>query len=78
MGYRKRIKLQQPSRAASSRQNVSSMAKDDKLYIRVSADIKKQLQTLANKEKRTLSDYVALILEREIEKENKISGSKNL
>jgi uncharacterized protein (DUF1778 family) len=56
------------------RKRKSNMTKDDKLYIRVSTDMKKQLQVLANKEKRTLSDYVALILERELEKANPTGG----
>lgn len=47
------------------------MAKTERLYIRIDEDLKKKLQELAEKEHRTLSNYVESILIREIEKDKK-------
>lgn len=48
-----------------------NMAKTERLYIRIDEDLKKKLQELAEKEHRTLSNYVESILIREIEKDKK-------
>ena len=47
------------------------MAKTERLFIRIDGDLKKQLQEQAEKEHRTLSNYVESILIREIEKDKK-------
>lgn len=47
------------------------MAKTERLYIRISPELKEKLQELAEKEHRTLSNYIESILIKEIEKENK-------
>ena len=47
------------------------MAKTERLFIRIDGDLKKQLQEQAEKEHRTLSNYIESILIKEIEKDNK-------
>lgn len=45
------------------------MAKTERLYVRISLELKEKLQKQAEKEHRTLSNYIESILIKEIEKE---------
>lgn len=47
------------------------MAKTERLFIRIDEELKKKLQEQAEKEHRTLSNYVESILIKEIKKEGK-------
>lgn len=44
------------------------MAKTDRIYIRVSPDMKEKLEALAKADHRTVSGFIELILIKEIEK----------
>ncbi|TVT60170.1 MAG: DNA-binding protein [Sedimenticola thiotaurini] len=43
------------------------MAKNATLTIRISKELKEQLQKLANQDRRSLSDYIGLVLEEHAE-----------
>ena len=45
--------------------------KSEKIIVRVEKDVKKNLQALAQKDRRELSDYIRIILEDAIKKEKK-------
>ena len=45
--------------------------KSEKIIVRVEKDVKKTLQTLAQKDRRELSDYIRILLEDAIKKEKK-------
>jgi predicted HicB family RNase H-like nuclease len=47
------------------------MTKSDRIYIRVDPELKAKLQELADRDHRTLSNYIELVLKREIEKQTK-------
>lgn len=47
------------------------MAKTERLYIRISPELKEKLQELAEKEHRTLSNYIESVLIKEVEKEKR-------
>ena len=44
------------------------MSKDNQIVIRVEPELKKKLQELAKKDRRTLSDYIRIQLENLVEK----------
>ena len=46
-----------------------SMTKTERLQIRISPELKQQLQRLAEAEGRTVSNYVEMLIRREIEKQ---------
>lgn len=46
------------------------MAKTERLFLRITLELKEKLQKKAEKEHRTLSNYIESILIKEIEKEN--------
>jgi predicted transcriptional regulator len=46
------------------------MAKNERLFIRIDGDLKKQLQEQAEKEHRTLSNYVESILIKKIKEQS--------
>ena len=43
---------------------------DERLHIRISPELKDQLRKLAEKDHRSVADYVKTLIKREIEKEN--------
>ena len=45
--------------------------KDDRLHIRISRELKVQLKKLAEKDHRTVADYVKNLIKIEIERESK-------
>jgi predicted DNA-binding protein len=45
--------------------------KDERLHIRISSELKDQLKKLAEKDHRTVADYVKNMIKIEIEKESK-------
>lgn len=47
------------------------MAKTERLFLRITPELKEKLQKKAEKEHRTLSNYIESILIKEIEKEEK-------
>ena len=47
------------------------MQNDEALRLRLSKDLKHELQKLADKDSRKLSDYIRLVLVKTVEKENK-------
>lgn len=47
------------------------MQNDEALRLRLSKDLKDELQKLADKDNRKLSDYIRLVLVKTVEKENK-------
>jgi predicted DNA-binding protein len=47
------------------------MAKTERLFLRITLELKEKLQKKAEKEHRTLSNYIESILIKEIEKEEK-------
>lgn len=50
------------------------MFKDDKIYVRVDAELKELLKAAAKVENRTLSSYIETILKRELERANPSGG----
>lgn len=42
--------------------------KTDRIYLRVTPELKSKLQDLANAENRTISNYIELLIKKEIEK----------
>lgn len=52
----------------TTERGTKSIANDEKLQIRISKDLKKQLQEQAQKENRTLSNYILNVLQKELEK----------
>lgn len=48
----------------------------DRLYLRISPDLKRKLETLAKTDRRQVSDYVRLVLEDHINKESTMSIEK--
>lgn len=48
----------------------------DRLYLRISPDLKRKLETLAKTDRRQVSDYVRLVLEDHINKEITMSIEK--
>ena len=53
------------------RKGEKSIANEDYLHIRISKDLKTQLQEQAQKENRTLSNYILNVLQKELEKSKK-------
>lgn len=47
------------------------MAKTDRIQIRISPELKEKLQALADAENRTMSNYIELLIVREINNQNK-------
>ncbi len=50
--------------------------KNDRLYLRINSDLKSQLEELAKKENRTLSNLIETILKKELEKKEGINMKK--
>ena len=44
---------------------------DERLHIRISPELKDQLRKLAEKDHRTVGDYIKTLIKREIEKESR-------
>ena len=44
---------------------------DERLHIRISPELKDQLKKLAEKDHRTVADYIKTLIKREIEKESR-------
>lgn len=42
--------------------------KTDRIYLRVTPELKSKLQALANAENRTISNYIELLIKKEIER----------
>lgn len=53
------------------RKGEKSIANEERLQIRISKDLKTQLQEQAKKENRTLSNYILNVLQKELEKSKK-------
>lgn len=49
------------------------MAKTDRIYIRIDADLKQKASIIASKQNRTLSNFIENLLKKEIEKDENIS-----
>jgi predicted DNA-binding protein len=48
----------------------------ERLYLRISPELKQALEVMAKKNRRQLSDYVRLLLEDHVATKEKINGSK--
>lgn len=52
--------------------------KNDRLYLRINSDLKSQLEELAKKENRTLSNLIETILKKELKKKEGINNMKKI